>query len=1028
MKKDYRKALVIIIFMFLVLSIALLLGLVKAAVGRVTRTSGLNRYATASQVAIANWTNTDNIVLVTGEGYADAVSAAVLAKRLDAPILLTTATSLNSDAHNALNSLKPKNIYIVGGSASVSEAVRNELGSKYKLIELKGDNRYETNAAVAKELVSLGVNPSAVLLVGGEGFCDALSVAPIAAAKEQILLLGTNYSDSMKSVIDFIKTNKSAVTVVGTKNVIGEEILNTLGNATRVDGGQNRFDTNLKILSAFKDSIRMDRLYVANASREGFADSLVASALAGKYTAPLVLVDNEGSAATTNAISYIKANVTSNTNINVVGGAAVVSEATVSAISTAVADNAPLENITSVETVNNQVFNIKENNQILKFTVNGGKAVSVEDIVNAGYGVNFVTDRPVFVYDSDTSKSQTSTSGRLDRNALTNIYYGGITNTTTVFNDYFNYQVQIYRNGSLVAVSPSTRVNIINGDITAAAITDYTIRLLARSDNGSYVTVNAGDRTAATTDSNLATRVVSGKLVEGEKASVSEVRGTTVGGETSIKIRNIKFYSSNPFVASVDEGSGVITANSSGNFNLIIRSGDKTKEVSMSVVRDRRSVSNITASIPSIRIGKGANVPLYLKLLDQYGDPIQGNAIVPNISGTIISNRETTKETDYQLQYVKNSDGIPIAYERIVTQADAEGRAVIEIVNDVNTPNVGEGILRIISSRGGSLLNITVSVTSSSLVSSTRLEPARDENSEDLTLDLNPQGANDNKNEYVRINLNKYTSDGASLGIVSSISNDVGRYRLYIAQDINNKIVNDSTAVDKSLIPVTMNPDGSIILTTPYGIIDQDFKGSVISTIVPSNQIQGNRNVITVPQTGRINLIAKAYDTATNTEGQILSAININVQDTSPAITNVQFSNNIEASVPSTSTGGDIVKFNIRDILKEENISTNRTPGEGKVRIASNGAIFINYYDGTADSIKNIETGEPSYDPSADILLGYIVAAPSQSDVTYATVNADGTILAKLAPGKSSGQFVIGVRRSHENVPFTSTTARIGKY
>jgi putative cell wall-binding protein len=335
MNKNGKRVLASGALMSLVLTTALSTAPVHAAAGQVTRTSGADRYATAAQVATSNWTTSDNVVLVSGEGYADAVSGSALAKKLNAPILLTTAGSLNTDAANALTTLKAKNIYVVGGTASVSQAVRDQLKANYNLIELGGADRYATNAAVADELVKLGVDPSNVMMVGGEGFSDALSVAPIAAAKGQILLLGTNSASYMQPVLDFVSKHSSKVTVVGTKNVISDDILNQV-NGTRIDGGQDRFDTNLKVLAAFKDTVKMDKLYVANASGDGFADALVASSLAGNAAAPLVLVDGDGSAATTNAIAYIKANATAKTDLNVVGGSGVVSDNTINTINGAV--------------------------------------------------------------------------------------------------------------------------------------------------------------------------------------------------------------------------------------------------------------------------------------------------------------------------------------------------------------------------------------------------------------------------------------------------------------------------------------------------------------------------------------------------------------------------------------------------------------------------------------------------------------------------------------------------------------------
>lgn len=362
MSKKGTKALASAALMSLVLTTALSAGPVKAAKGEVTRTSGADRYATAAQVAKSNWTTTDNVVLVSGEGYADSVSASALAKKLDAPILLTTPNTLSSDAESAINQLKPKNIYVIGGNASISQSIRNNLKTDYNLVELGGANRYETNAAVANKLVELGVSASDVLVVGGEGFSDALSVAPVAASKGQILLLANNNESSIKSVINFVKDNSSKVTVVGTKNVINDAIYNALGASTRVDGGTDRFDTNLKVLKEFKDSLKNDKLYVANASAATpdnlYADALVASALAGKYTAPLVLVDKDSSDATDNAIDYIKDNATTSTDLNVIGGTGVVSDSIVEKINKAVNPDNPDNDaeVSSISAVNlNQI-------------------------------------------------------------------------------------------------------------------------------------------------------------------------------------------------------------------------------------------------------------------------------------------------------------------------------------------------------------------------------------------------------------------------------------------------------------------------------------------------------------------------------------------------------------------------------------------------------------------------------------------------------------------------------------------------
>ncbi|OAA93817.1 cell wall-binding repeat-containing protein [Clostridium coskatii] len=330
MYKKGIKKLGIVMFLSFILNIAFTYNSVKAYYEpTISRISGDNRYATAAKVAVTNWTTSDNVVLVSGEEYADAVSASSLAKKLDAPILLTTSNTLSPEAEYALNLLRIKNIYVIGGNASISQNIRDTLKSKYTLTELEGSNRYETNIAVAKYLVKLGVSASNIIVASGEGFADALSVSSVAAAKGQILLLANNNKNSIQSSINFAKINCSKAVIVGTRDVISDSIKNTFGaNATRVNGGANRFDTNLAVLKTFKSDLKNDNLYVANASAaipdNLYADALVASALAGKYSAPLVLVDKDGTDATNNAMYYIKDTVSQNTHVQIIGGLSVI--------------------------------------------------------------------------------------------------------------------------------------------------------------------------------------------------------------------------------------------------------------------------------------------------------------------------------------------------------------------------------------------------------------------------------------------------------------------------------------------------------------------------------------------------------------------------------------------------------------------------------------------------------------------------------------------------------------------------------
>ncbi|AWI03092.1 cell wall-binding repeat-containing protein [Clostridium drakei] len=404
MKVNCTKALSRATIMSLILAAALSTSSVKAAEGQVTTVGGTSIYETAAKVATTNWTSSKNVVLVCGEGYADAVSGSVLAKQLDAPILLTTTGTLNSYAKSALDTLKPQNVYVIGGPASVSESVRNELrNSKYSLVELGGKNRYETNVAVANQLVKLGVSPSNVMVVGGEGFSDVLSVTPIAAAKGQILLLGINDNNALKPALDFVKTNNSNVTVVGTQNTITDSTYKTLGATKRINGGADRFETNLNVLNEYKDDLKNSKLYIANASGDRYADALIASSLAGKWSSPLVLVDTDNSTATSNAISYIRNKAVDTTDVNAIAESGVISDNVISKINSAI----PLSNTPTVKTVTTNGLN--QVKVVFNTEVDEDTAENVRNYQIDGEDLGSISDNNCKAYLQDDKRTVTIT-------------------------------------------------------------------------------------------------------------------------------------------------------------------------------------------------------------------------------------------------------------------------------------------------------------------------------------------------------------------------------------------------------------------------------------------------------------------------------------------------------------------------------------------------------------------------------------------------------------------------------------------
>ena len=96
---------------------------------QVTRAAGPDRYATAVDLAETTFTSpVDTVVVVDGQDFADAVSAAPLAALDHAPVLYVQPGAIPSTVDDALlNVLKPTHIVIVGGTAVVSGAVADAM-------------------------------------------------------------------------------------------------------------------------------------------------------------------------------------------------------------------------------------------------------------------------------------------------------------------------------------------------------------------------------------------------------------------------------------------------------------------------------------------------------------------------------------------------------------------------------------------------------------------------------------------------------------------------------------------------------------------------------------------------------------------------------------------------------------------------------------------------------------------------------------------------------------------------------------
>ncbi|OPD34684.1 cell surface protein [Clostridium botulinum] len=287
------------------------------------RLHGKERYETSASICSGGWDTSEYAVLASGEGFADALSAAPLAKKYDAPIILTGKNKLNDNAKDQLKKLDTKEVIIVGGPGSISEDIVTELKDLgIKVNRIYGEDRYKTSLKIAKEI---GVK-NGVVVTNGLGFADALGMAPIAASKQMPILLTP--SDKLTSdTMEFLKKssyNKSYV--LGGTATVSDYIKNSLKNPTRLSGA-DRFQTNIAILNHFKGDINLDEVYIS--SGDGYADALSGSVLASKNKSPIILINDNLNKSTKDFVSTNKSNFK---NVTIFGGEAVVKEPTISSL------------------------------------------------------------------------------------------------------------------------------------------------------------------------------------------------------------------------------------------------------------------------------------------------------------------------------------------------------------------------------------------------------------------------------------------------------------------------------------------------------------------------------------------------------------------------------------------------------------------------------------------------------------------------------------------------------------------------
>ncbi len=307
------------------------------------------RYETAVAISKEKWANgSDTIVLVTGMDYPDALSATPLAAKHNAPILLTENKKLPQSVKTEIKRLSASNAIIVGGNGAVSKEIETELKAMgVSTRRIDGRDRYNTAINIAKEVGT----ENGIAVAYGLNYADALSIAPVAGKLSMpIILTPSNYmNEDVKKFIASAEINETVI--VGGVGAISYEVASEFPNPMRIDG-QNRFETNINVLSTFGDWLSYDEVYVATGMN--YPDALAGSAAAATTGSPLILTSAIGIHPNT----YIYANFLRSKKVYGLGGQAILGDGVLSSIGKA-AQYFDIENIKSKPvTINKNQFAI----------------------------------------------------------------------------------------------------------------------------------------------------------------------------------------------------------------------------------------------------------------------------------------------------------------------------------------------------------------------------------------------------------------------------------------------------------------------------------------------------------------------------------------------------------------------------------------------------------------------------------------------------------------------------------------------
>lgn len=175
---------------------------------RVQRIAGADRYQTAAKVAeivgvdgVIIEPQSEAVYVATGGNWPDALSAGVAASSSGTTLVLTRKDEVPAASMDALVSIDPPRIVVLGGEGVVSEDVMDQLSARFgdRVDRVGGSNRY----VVAANLYRDRGPDCAQVATTGTNYADALVASQVVGVNTSLVLVRpTTLPDPSRNVLE----------------------------------------------------------------------------------------------------------------------------------------------------------------------------------------------------------------------------------------------------------------------------------------------------------------------------------------------------------------------------------------------------------------------------------------------------------------------------------------------------------------------------------------------------------------------------------------------------------------------------------------------------------------------------------------------------------------------------------------------------------------------------------------------------------------------------------------------------------